>query len=103
MKHNQKTSIEPINASSSRFGVQYENQFVVLDDGKHVIGMDATDLKNLIFENLKNGKADKFRLSKSSDYYNTTLLYDEDTGLLYTGGTNGRLYKYKVNKTKKIL
>ena len=99
---NQKTIIEPINTSLSRFGVQYENQFNVLDDAKHVIGIDASDPSKLIIENIETRKADKFGWTKSSLYYYfTTLLYDEDTGFLYSGDDCARLYKYKIDKTSK--
>ena len=98
---NQKTIIEPINASLSRFWVKYENQFVVLNDAKHVIGVDARDASNLILENIENRKADKFGWRDSFNNMITTLVYDEDTGFLYSGDYNSRLYKYKVNKTSK--
>ena len=102
MKHNKNTSIKPINASSSKFGVELENQFVVLDDAKHVIGVDANDSRNLILENIENGKADKFRWTKTSYYYYfTSLFYDEKTGFLYTGEDDGHLLQYKVDKTRK--
>ena len=45
MNHNQETSVKPIKTSSSEFGVNYENQFVVLEDAKHIIGIDASDAK----------------------------------------------------------
>ena len=96
MNHNQETSVKPIKTSSSEFGVNYENQFVVLEDAKHIIGIDASDARNLIIENIENGKADKFGWSKSFQNYITTLLYDGKTGYLYTGDNDGHLYKYKV-------
>ena len=101
MNHNQSTPIEPINASSSKFAVMFENHFVVLDDGKHVIGGDGSDLRNLIIENIETGKADKFGWSKSSINLITTLVYDEDTGFLYTGDFHGGFYKYHVDITNK--
>ena len=97
MNHNQQTSIEPINTSSSEFGVYYQNQFVVLDDAKHVIGVDASDGGKLILENIETGKADKFGWRDSSCNFIKTLIYDEDTGFLYIGERYGQLYKYKVN------
>ena len=101
MNHNQETPVEPIKSSSSKFGVMYENQFVVLDDAKHVIGVDARDGSNLIFENLQNQKADKFRWSQSSYNYISTLVYDKDTGFLYVGYKDGHLHQYKIDKASK--
>ena len=79
----------------------YEDQFVVLDDGKHIIGIDGSDITNLIIENVENQKADKFVLSKSSFNYITTLVYDEKTGFLYSGYRDGYLRKYKIDITSK--
>ena len=101
MEHIQETSINPINTSSSIFGVMYENQFAVLDDGKHVIGVDASDGRNLIIENVENGKADKFGWRRSSSDYITTLVYDEKTGFLYSGYKNGHLNQYKIDTASK--
>ena len=101
MNHNKDTPIEPIYTSTSKFGVNFENQFIALDDGKHVIGVDPSDASKLIIENIETGKADKFGWRNSSDYIITTLVYDEDTGSFYSGDTNGRLFKCKLDKTSK--
>ena len=69
MNQNQKTSIEPINVSSSEFGVEFENQFVVLDDAKHVIGVNGNNESNLILENLENGSTVEFKGSYLTDDY----------------------------------
>lgn len=101
MEHNQETNIEPIKSSLSKFGVEFENQFVVLDDAKHVMGFDLRDPSKLILENVENGKVDKIKWSESSFYAVTTLLYDEDTGFLYSGDRFGQLHKYKVDTASK--
>ena len=101
MNTNQKTPLEPINASSSEFGVKYENQFIVLDDAKHVIGVDPKDARNLILENIENGKADRFRWRNSSHIYITSLVYDKKTESLYNGDGFDQLYKYRLDKTSK--
>ena len=98
---NQESTIEPINVSSSKFGVLIENQIVVLDDAKHVIGVDSSHGRNLIIENIKNRKADKFRWRGDQLNNITTLVYDEDTGFLYTGDNFSNLFKYKLDKTSK--
>ena len=79
----------------------FENQFFVLDDAKHVIGVDPSDARNLILENIETGKAEKFRWRESSDFFITTLLYDEETGYLYTGDSDGHLQKYKMHAARK--
>ena len=102
MEHNDDKSIEPINTFFCSFGVQYENQFVVLNDNKHVIGVDAGDGKNVIIKNLENGKSNKFTWSDSSNNLITTLVYYEKTGFLYTGYSHGHLCKYKIDIKNKI-
>ena len=97
MEHDQKTPVEPIKSSSSKFGVMYENQFVVLDDAKHVIGVDPGDTTNLILKNVENGSKVKFGGNDFSKFYISTLVYDEDTGSLYSGDSNGQLIQYKVD------
>ena len=101
MNHNQKTSIRPINTSSSKFGVQFENNFIVLDDAKHIIGVDGSDASKLILENVENEFTVKFGGSKSSLNYITTLVYDKETGFLYTGDNHGHLHQYKVDTVSK--
>ena len=101
MNHNKEKGIEPINVCSRKIGVTIENQFIVLDDAKHVIGIDPTDGGNVIIENVKNGKAGKFGWSASFQNYIITMVYDEDKEFLYTAVVEGRLYKYKVNTSSK--
>ena len=98
MNQNKKTSIKPIKSSSSEFIVIFENQFAVLDDAKHIIGCDWDEGRNLIIENVENGKADKFGENSFFDNFKTTMFYDKNTGSLYTGN-NDYLYKYKVDTT----
>ena len=83
MTHNQDTPVEPINTSLGKFGVWLENNFVVLDDAKHVIGVDANDPRNLMIENVKNAKADKLKSNCSScKNFISTLVYDKGTASL---------------------
>ena len=101
MQHNQETSINPINTSSSKIGVEYENNFIVLDDGKHVIGVDASDANILILENVETGSSVKFCGIESSDYCITSLMYHEETGSLYSWDNRGYLRKYKIDTISK--
>ena len=101
MELNQESIIVPINTSSCFFGVMYENNFVVLDDAKHVIGVDPFGGKFLILENIENGKSDKFEFI---DFYLnnfSTLFYDDKTGFLFSGDTEGQLNQYKVDTASK--
>ena len=101
MEHTQETSIKSSKSSSSKFGVEFQNQFVVLDDAKHVIGVDPSDGSKLILENIEQGRADKFGWGSSSYNIITTLLYHGKTGFLYTADLHGHLLQYKVDTSSK--
>ena len=101
MKHNQETTIQPYSISSSKFGVRFENQFVVLDDAEHVIGIDASVGTQLIFENILNGSRVNIRGRCSHNNLIKTLLYDRKTGFLYYGDNRSHLHKYKVDTASK--
>ena len=106
MNHNNETAVRPKEISFSEFGVEYENQFILLDDAEHVIGIDPNNGKKLIFKNVENGSTVKFEDSNSSENLITTLVYDKNTGTLYCGDDNGQLLQYKVDiatKTCKIV
>ena len=100
MEHNQKAPVKPTNVSSREFVVEYENNFVVLDDAEHVIGVDERNATKLILENINNGSKVKFRGSKSNDYSITTLVYDKKSRSLYTGDDDGHLVQHKVDTSK---
>ena len=101
MEHNQKISIEPLNVFTRKFGIDNQNEFIVLDDAKHVIGVDPSNGDQLLFQNVQNGKAGKFKLNQSSYNLITTLVYDRKTEFLYSGDNKGHLYKCKINTNSK--
>lgn len=94
MEQNKESSIPPIDTSSKKFGVEYENNFLVLDDAEHVIGVDAKNPKNLILENLSTGEKVKF--GGDVDCI-TTLIYDKNTETLLVGDKDGYVIQYKVD------
>ena len=73
----------------------------MLDDAKHVIGVEASNVEKLIIENVENGKADKFQVIQSFGNYISSLVYDKDTASLYIGDNYGHLHQYKVTTTSK--
>ena len=102
MEHYQETPVEPIKSSTSEFGVENQNHFVVLDDSKHIIGLDADDLTKMILEDVDKGSKVEFGLSTSTHDLITSLLYDEDAGSLYIGNGDGHLRKYKLDIANQI-
>ena len=101
MEHNKKTPVDSINTSVNYFGVNYENQFVVLDDAKHVIGIHPSNEKTLILENVENGSMVKFISNSFKRNYIMTLVFDQDTGSLFSGDRDGQLIQHKVDITNK--
>ena len=101
MEHNQKSPVEPIKSSSNYFGAEHQNNFVVLDDAEHVIGVHPGNGNSLIFENIKNGLTVEFGERIYPHNYITSLLYDQDSGSLFSGDNYGYLVQYKVNTANK--
>ena len=102
MEHNEKSPVEPVKSSSGEFCVKNDNQFIVLDDAKHVIGVSGRNSKKLILENVENGSKVEFERLFFSFFYTLTLIFDEDTGSLYSGDIYGKLVQYKVDTANQI-
>ena len=87
----------PTNVSSSGFWINFENNFVVLEDAEHVIGVDEGNRSELILENLKSGSKVQFGERKSNDNFISTLVYDQESRSLYSGDFKGHLFQHKVD------
>ena len=109
MVHNQETPVKSINTSINYFGINNENQFVVLDDAKHFIGFYPNNsgrfypssARTLILENVENGLMVKFNGMKSNNKYITTMVFNQETGSLFSGDQDGHLIQHKVDITNK--
>ena len=73
----------------------------MLDDAKHVIGVDARDGSKMILENIENGSIFEFQGNFTTGYFITIPFYDEETGFLYCGEIEGELQKLKFDNEKK--
>ena len=73
----------------------------MLDDSKHIIGVDADDLSKMILENIDNGSKIKFGGNIICFSEITSLIYNEDTRSLYSADSVGDLLKYKINTAGK--
>ena len=80
--------------SSSQFGAFYENNFVLSEDGRHLIGVDGTDCTRLLVEDLETGAG--FHFGKHADTV-YTLVFDPDSGTLLAGDLKGRLIQYRLD------
>ena len=61
----------------------------MLDDSKHIIGVDADDLSKMILENIDNGSKIKFGGNIICFSEITSLIYNEDTRSLYSADSVG--------------
>ena len=102
MQHDQETPVMLTNVSSSGFVVHFKNNFVVLDDAEHVIGVDKEDPSKLILENVENGSILDLGGLKSFDFSILILVYDEESGSMYSGDLNGHIIKHKVDTFNQI-
>lgn len=57
MSQKTQTNVAALSTSKSQFGVLYENQFVLSEDGRHLIGVDASDLTRILVEDLTTGSS----------------------------------------------
>ena len=76
-----------------------ENQFVVSENGRHLIGADGTDSTRVCVEDTTTGS--KFSFGKHQNFIET-LIFDNDSGTLLAGDYHGHLVLYDldlVNKT----
>jgi hypothetical protein len=81
--------------------VEYENNFVILPDGKTIIGVEGEYKNNLICEDIT--KNDKSACGKIEDhgYLNKihTLFYDTIRKSLFVGNSEGRVIKYQQKES----
>ena len=101
MENNPDTENEHINDLYIKFGIIYENQFVVLDDAKHVIGVYSQDPGKLIFRDAYYGFLIEFEKERYINYSITNLVYDDKTRSLFSGNNHGRLFRHKVDAQNK--
>ena len=90
--------VSPFYTPSSQFGVQFENNFVFTDDGRHLIGVDAGDSTRLRVEDITTGSSLGF--GKHGDVI-FTLIFDQDSGTLLAGDYNNRLIQYDLDLVNK--
>ena len=93
----QKQSYGPVYAdreSKSHFGVEFENNFLLSDDGHYLIAPDASDGRRILVEDLRKGSWFRFGENKKVIL---TLFFDEDSRTLLAGDRNGHLVEYELD------
>lgn len=97
MEHGPDKIICPFSTSSSPFGVFYENNFALSDDGRYLIGVDGKNLKQLLVEDLHEGSS--FRFGDHEDAV-TSLIFDHKKATLLAGDLAGHVIQYKLDLVK---
>ena len=94
------TKVPPSHTSSSQFGIADQYQFVMLDDGRHFIGVDGTDSTSLLVEDTTTGSSFKFgSRSKSIN----TITFDKDSSTLLVSHEDQHVTQYNLDIPKKQL
>ena len=78
--------------SKKRFKVLSQSQFVVLPDGKTLVGADGLDSKKLVMDDITKGNPSKIGTHKGGII---TLLFDSMTETLFVGDISGHVKQYK--------
>ena len=84
--------------STSKFGVHFENGFVLSEDGKHVSAPDAKNMRRILVEDLTNGASFRFGENEHAIF---TLSFNEDSGTLLAGDESGHLVEYHLDLQKR--
>ena len=86
------STIKILHQTQNEFRVEYENNFLVIPDGKTIVGPDGSDRKKLIVENIIQGNPTQ--IGAHCDKIQT-VLFDSLTQSLLVGDLNGHVKQYK--------
>ena len=91
------STIKICNQTQNSFWVFHENHFLVLPDGKTVVGADGSDKKKLLFEDITQGNPRQ--IGTHDDWIRTVLFHSLSQSLL-VGDDKGHVKQYKkVNQS----
>lgn len=86
------STVKKTGISENDFWLFHENHFVVLPDGKTLCGVDASDPRTLVSEELYNNCP--FRFGRHGNWVQT-LLFCSGSQTLLAGDMNGHVVQYK--------
>ena len=84
--------VKSVYQTKNRFYALYENNFLILPDGKTIVGVDEKTEKILVTEDIITNKPVSFGKHEGRIQ---TLLYDEVTESLFAGDQKGYVKQYK--------
>ena len=85
----------PFYQTKNEFNVRDDKSFLVLPDGKSIVGVNPKTpnaSKSLVIEDVKTGKVASFGRHKGDI---KTLLYHKGTASLFAGDSSGRIAQYR--------
>ena len=97
MRQNSNTTVSLDRESKCLFGVEYQNNFILSDDGRYVIGPDAGDGRRILVEDLSTGSWFGFG---ENEHAIQTLCFDQDSRTLLAGDYDGHLVEYDLDLQK---
>ena len=92
MKSEPEGEVEPVNQTKNEFFAFYETSFLVLPNGRTIVGVDGETEKTLVTEDISTNKATAF--GKHEDRI-CTLFYDKVTENLFAGDRSGHVKQYR--------
>lgn len=96
MKSRLYEKVKPKHQTTNKFYELFKNSFIILPDGKTIIGVSKKNQNTLKIENIITNKAAAFGKHNGSIQ---TLLYDKVTGSLFVGDKCGQIKQYKRGST----
>ena len=87
-----QSTIKILHQTQNEFSVEFENHFLVLPDGKTIVGADGSDSEKLIVEDITEGNPKQ--IGTHGDFIQT-VLFDSVTQSLLVGDFDGHVKQYK--------
>lgn len=84
--------VKIVHESEQKFYAQFENNFLILPDGKTIIGVESSTYKGLIMEDITQRSPVKIGVHSN---YIRTVFYDQFSKTLFAGDENGHVIQYQ--------
>jgi hypothetical protein len=91
------STINHVHQSQKNFYIFYENSFLVLPDGKTIVGADADDYSKLICEDITRNDSNAYSQIAKHEKRIYTVFYNVLTKTLFVGDYTNVVIEYKQN------
>jgi WD40 repeat protein len=95
MEASSGSSLTHVHKSQKVYFVYYENHFLVLPDGKTIIGVENKDSKKLFMEDITRNDTSAYRQIATHGNTIYSVLYNPVSKTLFVGDGNGRVVQYQ--------